>query len=159
MGVDVTPRGTRGGTFKRLPGPLMQLANDAVFWLMRHRSLRGNHLLSLTTVGARSGRERRSTVMYFADATESADGDNAWLIVASAGGAASHPAWFFNLARHPDQVRIQIGNRRIAVTARTLEGAERAQAWQRITTQAPQFASYEAKTDRQIPVIRLTPAH
>jgi deazaflavin-dependent oxidoreductase (nitroreductase family) len=63
----------------------------------------------LTTVGARSGAQRRSLLGYFPD------GENAWIIVGSAGGAAKHPAWIFNLAKHPDQVWVEMGNRKIKV--------------------------------------------
>jgi deazaflavin-dependent oxidoreductase (nitroreductase family) len=84
------------------------------------------------------------------------EGDDAWLIVASKGGAASHPAWFYNLAAHPDQVEVEVEGRKTAVTPQTLTGEERATAWQRITRERPNFASYETKTDRQIPVVRLT---
>lgn len=60
-------------------------------------------------------------------------------------------------AKHPDQVSVQIGDRQYRVTPETLSGAERAAAWKRITTQSPVFAGYETKTDRELPVIRLTP--
>jgi deazaflavin-dependent oxidoreductase (nitroreductase family) len=110
----------------------------------------GRPLLYLTTVGAKSGERRTAVVMPFAE------GDDAWLVVGSKGGAASHPAWFHNLAAHPDQVEIEFEGRKTAVTPQTLSGDERATAWQRIITERPGFAEYETKTDRQIPVIRLT---
>ena len=152
MSVEVPPRGTRGVRVPRLPGPVMRLLNDVMFRLYRNRRFRGAHLLSLTTIGARSGQPRRTTVAYFPD------GDDAWLVVASAGGTATHPAWLFNLARHPDQVWVELGHRKLKVRAETLKGDERARAWRRITAQAPGFASYETSTDREIPVIRLTAA-
>jgi deazaflavin-dependent oxidoreductase (nitroreductase family) len=110
----------------------------------------GRPLLYLTTVGAKSGERRTAVVLPFPD------GDDTWLIVASKGGAASHPSWFYNLAAHPDQVQVEVEGRKTAVTPQTLTGEERATAWQRITTERPNFAGYEAKTDRQIPVVRLT---
>jgi deazaflavin-dependent oxidoreductase (nitroreductase family) len=110
----------------------------------------GRPLLYLRTVGAKSGQRRTSVVMPFPD------GDDAWLIVASKGGAAAHPAWFYNLAAHPDQVEVEVEGRKTAVTPQTLTGEERATAWQRITSERPSYASYETKTDRQIPVVRLT---
>jgi deazaflavin-dependent oxidoreductase (nitroreductase family) len=112
--------------------------------------LQGRPLLYLTTVGAKSGQPRTAVVMPFPD------GDDAWLIVASRGGSADHPAWLYNLARHPDQVEIEFDGRKIPVTPRRLTGDERAVAWARITTERPNFGSYEEKTDREIPVIRLT---
>jgi deazaflavin-dependent oxidoreductase (nitroreductase family) len=134
----------------RLPGRLMQWLNDLMFRLFRHRLLQGARVLSLTTLGAKSGQERRTTVVCFPDR------DDALLIVASAGGAEQHPAWFFNLARHPESVWVEVGGRRYQARPATLEGAERDSAWQRIIAQSPSFAGYETKTDRQIPVIRLT---
>jgi deazaflavin-dependent oxidoreductase (nitroreductase family) len=110
----------------------------------------GRPLLYLSTVGAKSGQRRTAVVMPFPE------GDDAWLIVASKGGAASHPSWFYNLAAYPDQVEVEVEGRKTAVTPQTLTGEERATAWQRITSERPSFASYETKTDRQIPVIRLT---
>jgi deazaflavin-dependent oxidoreductase (nitroreductase family) len=109
----------------------------------------GQDLLYLTTVGAKSGQKRQATVGRFAD------GDNSWLVVASVGGAVSNPAWYHNIAAHPDQVWAEIGHQQFRVTPQQLEGEERAQAWQRITTANPRYAGYETKTDRAIPVIRL----
>jgi deazaflavin-dependent oxidoreductase (nitroreductase family) len=110
----------------------------------------GRPLLYLSTVGAKSGQRRTAVVMPFPD------GDDAWLIVASKGGAATHPSWFYNLAAHPDQVEVEIEGRKTAVMPQTLTGEERATAWQRIISERPNFAGYETKTDRQIPVVRLT---
>jgi deazaflavin-dependent oxidoreductase (nitroreductase family) len=110
----------------------------------------GRPLLYLTTVGAKSGGRRTAVVMPFPE------GDDAWLIVASKGGAAKHPSWFYNIAAHPDQIDVEVAGRKTAVTAQTLAGEERAQAWRRITSEQPNFASYETKTDRLIPVVRLT---
>ena len=110
----------------------------------------GRPLLYLSTVGAKSGQRRTAVVMPFPE------GDDAWLIVASKAGAAAHPSWFYNLAAHPDQVEVEFEGRKTAVTPQTLSGEERATAWQRIITERPNFATYETKTDRQIPVVRLT---
>jgi deazaflavin-dependent oxidoreductase (nitroreductase family) len=81
--------------------------------------------------------------------------EDAWLVVASAGGSARHPAWYHNMAAHPDQVWIEFGGRHVRVTPTQLDGDARAQAWQRITQSQPRYAGYEQKTDRAIPVIRL----
>jgi deazaflavin-dependent oxidoreductase (nitroreductase family) len=110
----------------------------------------GQPLLYVSTVGAKSGQPRTSAVMAFPD------GDDAWLIVASRGGTADHPSWFYNLVKHPDRVEIEVDGRKTAVTPQTLTGAERAPAWERITRERPNFAGYQEKTDREIPVIRLT---
>jgi deazaflavin-dependent oxidoreductase (nitroreductase family) len=136
----------------RLPGPLMQFVNDAVFFFLRGRRIAGLPLLRLTTVGARSGKPRRSTLGCFAESNQ------AWVIIGSAGGAAKHPAWVYNLARHPDQVWIEIGKEKMKVTPETLKGEERAAMWRRIVQAAPNYGSYETKTDREIPLVRLRPA-
>jgi deazaflavin-dependent oxidoreductase (nitroreductase family) len=86
------------------------------------------------------------------------DGDDAWLVVASNAGAASHPAWFHNLARHPDQVWVQVGNRTLRVAGESLLDARREEALRSIYASAPRYASYQRKTDREIPVVRLTRA-
>jgi deazaflavin-dependent oxidoreductase (nitroreductase family) len=109
-------------------------------------------LLYLTTVGAKTGQKRQSTVARFPD------GEDAWLVVASAAGSAHHPAWCHNIAAHRDQVWIEFGGHQLQVTPTQLEGEARAHAWQRITPIQPRYAGYEQKTDRAIPVIRLARA-
>jgi deazaflavin-dependent oxidoreductase (nitroreductase family) len=106
----------------------------------------------LTTVGARSGVERTHVLGGFPD------GHDAWLIVASKGGAATHPAWFINLAKSPDQIWIEVGNRKLKVVAESLTGKDREAALARVAAVAPRYGEYQKKTDREIPVIRLTPA-
>jgi deazaflavin-dependent oxidoreductase (nitroreductase family) len=86
-----------------------------------------------------------------------ADGNNAWLIVASMGGAAKHPAWYFNLARNPDKVWIEVDKRKLQVQAESLKGAAYDNAWNQIVAETPTYGGYKEKTDRHIPVIRLTP--
>jgi deazaflavin-dependent oxidoreductase (nitroreductase family) len=148
--VVIPPPGTRGVRVPRLPMWLVRFFDDTSFRYFRNRPFRGGRVLSLHTIGARSGEPRRSTVAFFPD------GNNTWLIVASGGGTATHPAWFFNLARHPDNVEIEIERRIYKVRAETLAPRERTEAWQRITRQMPFFKDYESKTDREIPVVRLT---
>lgn len=152
MSVTLTPGGTRGGTMPRMPGRLMQFLNDVIYFIYRGRPFSGLRLLRLTTVGAHSGQPRRSTLGYFAD------GDQAWVIIGSAGGAAKHPAWIYNIAKHPDQVWVELDRRRIKVRPETLQGQERAEMWRRIVQVAPNYGSYESKTDREIPIVRLRAA-
>jgi deazaflavin-dependent oxidoreductase (nitroreductase family) len=109
----------------------------------------GFHALILHTVGRRSGQERVNPVGWWPGP------DGSWLICASANAAVDNPAWYYNLAAHPDQVRIEIGNKTIEVRAEQLHGAERAEEWKRIVTTAPRFAGYQVKTDRELPVIKL----
>jgi deazaflavin-dependent oxidoreductase (nitroreductase family) len=153
MSFQKTPGGTRG---VRTPpsNPVTRLIMKGMTkWHRRSGDkFQGMDLLYLTTVGAKSGQQRQSTVSWFAD------GPDAWLIVASAGGSAHHPAWYHNIAAHPDQVWAEIGGQRIRVTPVQLDGEERASAWQQITARQPRYAGYESKTDRSIPVIRLVRA-
>ena len=119
--------------------------------IRRTGKMLGFNALILTTIGARTGAERTSPVGWFPGP------DGSWLIVASAAGAARNPAWYHNIAAHPDNVKIEVDGRTVAVTAEQLHGAERDQAWQQITTAAPRFGQYQRKTDRELPVIRLIP--
>jgi len=152
MSVNITPGGTRGQ--QQPAGPIKKV----MLWVMRAshrlgaRRMDGTPVVLLTTRGARSGQDRTTPVMCFED------GESAWIVVASFGGSAQHPAWFVNMARHPDAVWIEVEGRRIHVTPRSLGGDDRTQAWGRITERASRFDGYQAKTDREIPVVRLTPA-
>ncbi|WP_020661187.1 nitroreductase/quinone reductase family protein [Amycolatopsis benzoatilytica] len=106
--------------------------------------------LVLTTVGAKSGIERKTVVCWFPGK------DDSYLIVAAAGGTAGNPAWYYNVAAHPDRVEIEIDGTTIPVTAEQLHGAERADAWRQITAAAHRFARFQQHTDRELPVLRLT---
>lgn len=153
MSFQKTPSGTRGG--KGIPSnPVTRFISKTMTnWHRRSGDkFQGMELLYLTTVGAKSGEKRQSTVTRFAD------GDDAWLIVASAGGAVKNPAWYHNIAAHPDQVWVEFGGKQQRVTPSQLAGEAREQAWQRITRAQPRYAGYEKKTDREIPVIRLARA-
>jgi deazaflavin-dependent oxidoreductase (nitroreductase family) len=111
----------------------------------------GMDVLILHTVGRRSGQPRQSPVAWFAD------GPDTWVIVAS-GGGSQHPDWHANLMAHPGQATIELpGRDAIPVTPHQLDGADREQAWQRIAAAQPRIAKYQSKSDRQYPVIRLTP--
>jgi deazaflavin-dependent oxidoreductase (nitroreductase family) len=144
-----TRNGTRGG---HQPGRMMLWINKLTAGGIRKRGhAMGFSALVLTTVGRRTGIERESPVSCFAEE------DGSWLIVASANGAAKNPAWYYNLAAHPDRVRVDTNGRSVAVTAHELHGTDREQAWRFITVAAPRFAAYQRKTDRQLPVIRLVP--
>ncbi|MEV4358688.1 nitroreductase family deazaflavin-dependent oxidoreductase [Nonomuraea sp. NPDC004186] len=114
-------------------------------------SFMGMDVLILNTVGRLSGQPRQSPLAWFAD------GEDAWLIVAS-GGGGRHPDWHANLMAHPERASVELpGRDAVPVTPHRLDGAERAQAWQRITAAQPRYAKYQAKSDREYPVIRLTP--
>jgi deazaflavin-dependent oxidoreductase (nitroreductase family) len=144
-----TRNGTRGA---RQPGRSMLWINRLTAGRIRKSGhAMGFSALVLTTIGRKSGAERQSPVSCFPE------DDGSWLIVASANGAAKNPAWYYNLAAHPDRVRVETAGRQVDVTAHELHDAERTAAWLRITTAGPRFAAYQKKTDRQLPVIRLVP--
>jgi deazaflavin-dependent oxidoreductase (nitroreductase family) len=149
MTVTLTPDGTRGRSFPRHPlaGAFVAL-NTGIYRLGRGRGLSARMLL-LTTGGTRSGRERVVPLAYLKD------WDHGWLVVASAGGDLRHPAWYRNLARHPDMAWVEFGGKKIRVRAESLHGAQREERWREITSQAPNFAAFQRQTDREIPVVRL----
>ncbi|WP_327001247.1 nitroreductase family deazaflavin-dependent oxidoreductase [Dactylosporangium sp. NBC_01737] len=143
-----THRGTRGN--RQPKGRLMRWANTLMARRVRKRgAMMGFNTLVLLTVGRRSGAERVTPVGWFPGP------DGARLVVASANGAADNPAWYYNVAAHPDRVRIEVDGRIVAVTAEQLHGAPREQAWQQIIAAAPRFARYQEQTDRELPIIQL----
>ena len=145
-----THAGTRGGRQPRA-GLMMRWVDKLAGGRVRRTGkMMGFNALILTTVGARSGAERTHPVGWFPGQ------DGAWLIVASAAGAPRNPAWYHNIAAHPDQVKIELNGRTVPVTAEQLHGPERDEAWRQITAAAPRFAQYQRKTDRELPIIRLT---
>ncbi|MFC4010084.1 nitroreductase/quinone reductase family protein [Nonomuraea purpurea] len=146
-----TRKGTHGT--RQPSGPLFRLMNRIMARRIRRRGgqMMGFNALILITVGAKSGAERKNPVGWFPGQ------DGSYVIVASAMGATGNPGWYYNLAAHPDKVTIEVDGRTIPVTPEQLHGAERDQAWQQITTAAPRFTSYQDKTDRELPVIRLAP--
>ena len=153
MSFQKLPGGTRGAWVPPANAVTRALSRVAMSWHRRSGDkFQGQDLLYLTTVGAKTGRKRHTAMARFPD------GEDAWLVVASAAGSAHHPAWYHNIAAHPDQVWIEFGGRQMRVTPIQLDGDARTQAWQRITQLQPRYAGYEKKTDRPIPVIRLARA-
>lgn len=151
MSFDTRP-GTRGA--RQPSGRLMVWFNKLAARRIQRKGGRmmGFEALVLTTVGRKSGLERTTPVGWFPG------DDGSWLIVASAAGAPGNPAWYYNIAAHPDQVRVEIAGRKVAVTAAQLHGADRTRAWEQIVAAAPRFGQYQQKTDRELPVIRLVAA-
>ncbi|MEP6560062.1 MAG: nitroreductase family deazaflavin-dependent oxidoreductase [Nakamurella sp.] len=110
----------------------------------------GAPLLLLHSIGARTGAERVSPMMY------QQVGDD-WAVFASKNGADSNPAWYHNLVANP-QARIEVGTQTFEVTARATGDDEREPIWTAQKAAYPGFAGYEQKTSRQIPVVLLTRA-
>ena len=105
--------------------------------------------LILDTVGRKSGDEKMLPLIY------GTDGKN-FVIVASKGGAPEHPAWFLNLQAHPE-VKFQVVDKKYRGRARIAAGTERKSLYEMMTKIFPAYAQYQAKTDREIPVVILEP--
>ena len=103
--------------------------------------------LLLTTVGRRSGQTSLLPLIY-------GETNGKYIIVASKGGAPQHPGWYHNLVAQPT-VEVQVLADRFRATARTATGEERATLWQQMEKIYPPYNDYQAKTDREIPVVVL----
>lgn len=112
-----------------------------------HRWKRGSKVLLLTTKGRKTGEPRTSPLIY------EEDGDR-YVVVASKGGAETHPRWYLNLREDPNVV-LQVLDEVFPAHARTAEGEERERLWQLVTKQWPDYDRYQTKTDREIPVVVL----
>src|SRR5450432_3457968 len=104
-------------------------------------------LILLTTTGAKTGQQRIIPLMRVDE------GDRV-IAVASKGGYPKHPEWYFNVLAHPE-VTVEVGSEKFATTARILTGQERERAFARAVEVFPNYAEYQKKTDREIPVIAL----
>jgi deazaflavin-dependent oxidoreductase (nitroreductase family) len=112
--------------------------------------LRGVPTVVVTSRGAGSGKLRKNPVMRV-------EHDGAYAAVASKGGAPEHPAWYRNFKEHP-LVELQDETAKGDYTARELSGEEREVWWERAVQVWPDYAEYQTKTERQIPVFVLEPA-
>ena len=107
---------------------------------------RGVPTLLLTTRGRKSGKLRRTALIY------GKDGEGRYLLVASKGGAPEQPSWYLNLAAHPE-VEVQVGADKFAARARTADAREKPRLWQLMTSIWPDYDGYQKKTSRDIPVV------
>ncbi|MFC5182382.1 nitroreductase family deazaflavin-dependent oxidoreductase [Actinomadura harenae] len=107
----------------------------------------GTVTLLLTTVGRKSGEERTTPLIY------QQDGD-AYVVVASKGGAPEHPLWYLNLEADPE-VKVQVKGDRFTARARTATAEERPRLWKKMAAVWPDYDEYTKKTDREIPVVVL----
>jgi deazaflavin-dependent oxidoreductase (nitroreductase family) len=112
-------------------------------------TLRGVPIIVLTSVGAQSGRLRKTALMRV-------EHEGSYVVVASKGGAPEHPTWYHNLVAHP-LVELQDGGVVTDYEVRELAGPEREVWWERAVAVWPDYASYQTKTDRLIPLLLLTP--
>jgi len=111
--------------------------------------LQGKPIILLTSVGAKTGKLRKTPLMRV-------EHDGEYAVVASRGGAPTHPVWYWNLAANP-HVELQDGEVKRDYRAREVSGDERAVWWERALESWPPYAEYQTKTDRIIPVFVLTP--
>jgi len=149
MTVKVPLKGTRGVPFPRF---LTRFGSRMLVRRFRRRGMRtqgGLPTILLEAQGARSGQPRYAALGYLVE------GPGSWLVIASTAGAAWHPAWLYNLAKQPEATIEFDDGRRVPVRAESLEGPQLEDAWARIAEDAPEYAKYRTKTDREIPVLRL----
>ena len=111
--------------------------------------LRGRPVIILTSVGAKTGKLRKTALMRV-------ENDGRYAVVASLGGAPRNPVWYYNLKKQP-HVELQDGATRRDYTAREVSGAAKATWWERAVEAWPDYARYQTRTDRQIPVFVLEP--
>lgn len=113
--------------------------------------LKGKPVILLTTIGAKTGKLRKTPLMRV-------EHNGEYAVVASLGGAPKHPVWYHNVKAHP-HVELQDGTRTADYEAREVTGEEKAAWWRRAVEVWPDYADYQRKTDREIPVFVLTPIH
>ncbi|WP_293308995.1 nitroreductase family deazaflavin-dependent oxidoreductase [Mycolicibacterium sp.] len=113
--------------------------------------LRGMPVILLTTIGAKTGKLRKTPLMRV-------EHNGEYAIVASLGGAPKNPVWYYNVSKNP-HVELQDGTATGDFRAREVFGDEKATWWERAVAAYPDYADYQRKTDREIPVFVLTPIH
>jgi deazaflavin-dependent oxidoreductase (nitroreductase family) len=114
-------------------------------------TLRGMPVIILTTIGAKSGKVRKVPLMRV-------EHDGIYAIVASLGGAPKNPVWYYNVLADP-HVEVRDGTNTWDLRAREVKGEEKAAWWQRAISAYPDYADYQKKTDREIPVFVLEPVN
>jgi deazaflavin-dependent oxidoreductase (nitroreductase family) len=116
----------------------------------RGNTLRGVPVIILTSRGAKTGKIRKTALMRV-------EHEGRYAVVASQGGAPEHPRWYFNLVADP-KIELQDGPTRNPMVAREITGPEKETWWARAVAVWPDYADYQTKTTRQIPVFVLEPA-
>ncbi len=112
--------------------------------------LRGAPVCLVTVTGRKSGKAHTIPLLYLADGADV-------VIVASKGGMSKHPLWYLNLVANP-RCEVEVGRERRTMTARRVGPEEKAALWPRLCAMYPDYADYQARTTRDIPVLRLSPA-
>jgi len=141
---------------ERFAKPIIRVMSHANTWLYRISGgrlggtwLRGAPVMLLTTVGRKSGERRTTPLLYLRDGKDI-------VIVGSQGGMSTSPHWVANLAANPD-CEVEIGSVRTPMHARRVSDDEKAALWPKLTKMYPDFDDYQARTERNIPVLRLSP--
>ena len=142
---------------ERVANPFIRIMTTLNIWVFRlsggrlgSRFARGAPVCLVTTTGRKSGAERTVALIHLAD------GPNV-VIVASKGGMAKHPIWYLNLVASP-RCTVEIGSERRAMVARTASAAEKQALWPRLVAIYRDYDDYQARTERDIPVVILEPA-
>jgi deazaflavin-dependent oxidoreductase (nitroreductase family) len=112
-------------------------------------TIEGSPICVVTMTGARSGKQYKWPLMYVPY-------KNGVLLVASRGGAATNPSWYFNLRAHPE-IEVHVGGRRIEVTARQASSSEKEQLWPICVEAYPSYGDYQGWSTRDIPVFICLP--
>jgi deazaflavin-dependent oxidoreductase (nitroreductase family) len=143
-------------TQERVGNVVVKAMSKANVWVYRlsggrlgGRFLRGAPILLLTTQGRKTGEPRVAPLLYLRD------GENL-VIVASKGGMSHHPTWYLNLQAKPE-VDVEIGSERKEMRAHTASAAEKSALWPRLVEMYRDYDDYQARTDREIPVVVLSP--
>jgi deazaflavin-dependent oxidoreductase (nitroreductase family) len=153
----IPPKGTRGRRITDLFFKLLRpLAGTQISRYRKAASaeppmMNNIPLVLLTTIGARTGVERTSALGALKE------DDGSWIVIGSKGGSMTHPAWFINLAKSPDKVWLEVGNRKFHATPELIKGEEYEATYARLVAVSPGYGGYRKVTDREIPLVRLTP--
>ena len=107
-------------------------------------------ILLLNTVGRKTGKKRTSPLLYVMDGED-------FIVIASKGGAPTHPAWYLNLRANPEAT-VEIGDREVHVEAEVADPKEKARLWQKMVEMYPTYDDYQRKTEREIPLLVLHPS-
>lgn len=142
-------------TQERVGSVVIRVMSAANVWVYRltggrvgGRFLRGAPVLLLTSIGCKSGQPRVAPLLYLRD------GDDL-VIVASKGGMSRHPTWYRNVQANPE-VEVEVGSERKKMRARTASPEEKATLWPKLVAMYPDYDDYQARTEREIPVVVLS---
>lgn len=146
------PRGRRDTPLRQMIQRWIMAVHRSAYRLSKGRvggHIGPNRVAILTTIGRRSLKRRSAPVFAYKDGAD-------FIVVGSNGGTAKPPQWFENLMVMPE-AWLEVGTERIHVRADTLDRSEREVWWDRVTKKYPNYRVYQERTDRTIPVARLTP--